>query len=103
MNSYTDRIIRAAKLDVTLYEESLDGEKIMKAIDIIKDADMLFVIGTSLVVQPAASLIDYYKGSNLVLINKSKTSFDKQVTYRFYDSCGKIMSEIIKGLEKNHE
>lgn len=95
---YCNGLIRP---DVTLYEELLDDKVVKKAIDVINDADMLFVIGTSLVVQPAASLINYYKGEQLVLINKSKTSFDSKATYRFYDSCGKIMSEIIKGLEKN--
>ncbi len=92
---YCNGLIRP---DVTLYGESLNEEVIDSAIKAISLADMLFVIGTSLVVQPAASLIQYYKGNHLVLINKSPTPYDRQATYRFYESCGKIMSEIIKRL-----
>ena len=58
------------KPEVVLYEESLDNDNIMKAINFIKRADVLIVGGTSLRVYPAAGLIDYYNGKKLVLINK---------------------------------
>ncbi|MCK5812049.1 MAG: NAD-dependent protein deacylase [Clostridiales bacterium] len=97
--NYCNEIIRP---NVILYGEALDKKVIDKAINAIKLADMLFVIGTSLVVNPAASLLQYYKGNQFVLINKSSTPYDNQATYRFYESCGKIMSEIIKRLGLNH-
>lgn len=64
------------KPDVVLYEESLDEEVISNAIRAIMKADTLVVIGTSLVVYPAAGFIRYFKGNALIVINKSKTSYD---------------------------
>ncbi len=64
------------KPDVVLYEESLDQMTLKKAIRYIQDAEMLIVGGTSLTVYPAAGLIDYYRGTKLVLINKTVTAMD---------------------------
>lgn len=64
------------KPDVVLYEESLNEDDISRAINAIMAADTLVVIGTSLVVYPAAGFIRYFKGRNLIVINKSKTSYD---------------------------
>ena len=64
------------KPDVVLYEESLDMDILRAAVRYISAADMLIVGGTSLVVNPAASLITYYNGSKLVLINLSETPYD---------------------------
>ena len=57
--------------DVVLYGENLNMLTVSAAADYIRDADMLIVGGTSLVVYPAAGLINYYKGKKLVLINNS--------------------------------
>ena len=64
------------KPDVVLYEEGLDNRILQKAVRAIHNADMLMIGGTSLVVYPAAGLIDYYQGKRLVLINKDKTARD---------------------------
>ncbi|MCR5791941.1 MAG: NAD-dependent protein deacylase [Lachnospiraceae bacterium] len=66
------------KPDVVLYEEALDDEVISGAVNAIQRADTLIIGGTSLIVYPAAGLIRYFTGKNLVLINKSKTSADNQ-------------------------
>lgn len=63
--------------DVVLYEESLDNATIEGAIAAIRAADTLIIGGTSLIVYPAAGLIDYFRGDHLVLINKSETSADR--------------------------
>ncbi len=62
--------------DVVLYEEALDGSVIHGAAEHISKADTLIIGGTSLVVYPAAGLIQYFSGKNLILINKSETSKD---------------------------
>ncbi|MDU2064633.1 MAG: NAD-dependent protein deacylase [Sporomusaceae bacterium] len=59
------------KPDVVLYEEGLDQSVLEKAITYIAKADILIVAGTSLVVYPAAGLIDYYRGNKLILINRA--------------------------------
>lgn len=77
--------------DVVLYEEGLDSEVLDKAIDYIQNADVLIIGGTSLVVYPAATLINYYRGNKLILINKSETQYDSKALLTFNDSIGKIL------------
>ena len=67
---------------------------IIKAIDAIKNCDLLIVAGTSLVVYPAASFINYYRGNNLVIINKDITSFDKKANLVINDSLGNVFSKL---------
>lgn len=83
------------KPDVVLYEEGLDEEIVEKAIKSIEEADVLIIGGTSLIVYPAAGLIDYYKGDKLVLINKTMTIRDSRADLVINDSLGKVFSEIM--------
>lgn len=80
------------KPDVVLYEEELDMDILERSIKAISNADTLIVGGTSLVVYPAANLIRFFKGNNLVLINKSSTPYDKKATLVINDSIGKVLS-----------
>ena len=82
------------KPDVVLYEEPLKNDGINKAIKAIEQADVLIVAGTSLVVYPAAGLIQYFKGSKLILINKDETSYDQQADILIHDSIGKCLASI---------
>ncbi|MDD7182342.1 NAD-dependent protein deacylase [Peptostreptococcus porci] len=86
------------KPDVVLYEESLDDRVIAESIKKISQADVLIVGGTSLVVYPAAGFLNYFKGSELVLINKSSTNMDSMASLIINDSIGKILSEIVNEL-----
>ncbi|MBE6061320.1 MAG: NAD-dependent protein deacylase [Clostridium sulfidigenes] len=85
----------AVRPDVVLYEEGLDESVLKGAIDAISKADTLIIGGTSLVVYPAANLINYFKGKNLVLINKSITSADSKADLVIHDSIGKVLSEAV--------
>ncbi len=82
------------KPDVVLYEEGLDSNTIKDAIYYISHADMLIVGGTSLVVYPAAGLVDYYEGKKLVLINKSSTSMDRRANLVIKEPIGEVFSQI---------
>ncbi|MDD7148569.1 MAG: NAD-dependent protein deacylase [Lachnospiraceae bacterium] len=83
------------KPDVVLYEEGLDQRIITESIEVISAADMLIIGGTSLVVYPAAGLVDYYRGNKLVLINKSVTSMDSKADLVISDSIGKVFRQIV--------
>lgn len=83
------------KPDVVLYEEALDESQIMGAVNAISQADTLIVGGTSLVVYPAAGLIRYFNGKNLVLINKSSTQYDSIANLVISDSIGKVLGESV--------
>lgn len=82
------------KPDVVLYEESLDDKTINGAVNAISKADTLIVAGTSLTVYPAAGLVRYFAGNNLVLINKTATQLDGNADLVIYDSIGKTLSKI---------
>ena len=86
------------KPDVVLYEEGLDNETITGAIRAISQADTLIIGGTSLVVYPAAGLIDYFRGKNLVLINKSSTSADSKADLVIHEAIGKVLGEAVNNL-----
>ena len=79
------------KPDVVLYEEMLDDSCIQGAVDAIEKADTMIIGGTSLVVYPAAGLVNYFRGRHLVLINKSQTPYDGKADLVIYDSIGKVM------------
>lgn len=64
------------KPDVVLYEEMLDGDVLEESISLIRAADTLIIGGTSLNVYPAAGLVDYFRGSNIVVINKGAPARD---------------------------
>ena len=83
------------KPDVVLYEEGLDSYVLEKAVNYIKNADILIIGGTSLAVYPAAGLIDYYRGNKLVLINKSETSRDAHANLVINDAIGKVFSQLL--------
>lgn len=79
------------KPDVVLYEEPLDQNVINGAVNAIKNADTLIIGGTSLAVYPAAGLIDYFRGKNIVLINKSATAGDARANLVIHESIGKVL------------
>ncbi len=87
---------------VTLYEEALDEETTEKAINAIYNADTLIIGGTSLAVYPAAAYLGYFRGRNLIVINKQPTPADKKATLVFYDSIGKVLSDTVSALHENN-
>ena len=82
------------KPDVVLYEEGLDPDVISGAVNAIRKADMLIIGGTSLVVYPAAGLINYYTGNKLVLINKSTTPMDARADLLIQAGLGDVFGQI---------
>lgn len=87
------------KPDVVLYEEGLDNEIIRGAIQAIANADTLIIGGTSLVVYPAAGLIDYFNGKNLVLINKSETAADRRADLVIHEAIGEVFSQVMAAIK----
>ena len=86
------------KPDVVLYEEGLDSAVLQGAVRAIANADTLIIGGTSLVVYPAAGLIDYFGGKHLVVINRDATPRDSAADLLIQDSIGKVLGEAVEGL-----
>ncbi len=83
------------KPDVVLYEEQLDSRTIDESLRYISEADMLIIAGTSLTVYPAASLIRYFHGSYLVLINRDPTPMDNRTSLTIHGKVGEVLGQII--------
>ena len=89
-----DRCKNIIKPDVVLYGESLDEDTIMRSINAIMTCDTLIIIGTSLTVYPAAGFIRYFRGSNLVVINKQPTSADNMCDLVFNEDVINVIRNI---------
>ncbi len=83
----------AVKPDVVLYEEPLDPEVIDRAIGALRTADLLIIGGTSLVVYPAAGLIDYFRGKRLIVINRTELGSQRADLF-IQGSIGEVLSKI---------
>jgi len=82
------------KPDVVLYEEALDNDVVSGAVNAIASADTMIIGGTSLNVYPAAGLINYFRGSHLVIINKSPTQQDRNADLLISQNIGQVFSAI---------
>ena len=91
---HCDKCGGMVKPDVVLYEEGLDQKTLQKAVTYIRQAEVLIIGGTSLTVYPAAGLIDYYRGSRLVLINKSVTPMDSRADLVISGKIGEVLGQI---------
>lgn len=80
--------------DIVLYEEQLDERVLEESVKCISKADLLIVGGTSLVVYPAAGLVQYFRGKYLVVINMSPTSLDKNADLLITDKIGEVFSKL---------
>ena len=78
------------KPDVVLYGENLNETTLANSILSIKNADLLIVAGTSLTVYPASGLINYFRGKNLVLINRDSTPFNNIADLVINKSLGEV-------------
>lgn len=86
--------------DVVLYEEGLDYEVMNGAIRAISEADLLIIGGTSLVVYPAAGLINHFRGKYVVQINKTETSADSRADLCIYEDIAKVMEDVVEEIKK---
>ncbi|MBP5255129.1 MAG: NAD-dependent protein deacylase [Lachnospiraceae bacterium] len=84
------------KPDVVLYEEGLDQDILNRSVMAIRNADTLIIGGTSLVVYPAAGLVHYFRGKNLVLLNKSATSMDSAADLVIREPIGEVFRAVMR-------
>ena len=81
------------KPDVVLYEESLDQKVLAKAVHYIRQADLMIIGGTSLVVYPAAGLVQYFRGRHLVVVNKGQVGSNVGADLTVDGPIGQVFSQ----------
>ena len=91
---YCNKCGGVVRPDVVLYEEGLDDDTVSGAVAAIKNADLLIIGGTSLVVYPAAGFLNYFRGNHLALINMSATSADRRADLIIRQPIGEVFAEI---------
>ena len=89
------KLFEKYKPDVVLYEEGLDDKTVTEAVREISQCDTLIIAGTSLTVYPAAGMVRYFQGDNLVLINRDKTSMDGSCDLVIHDKVGETLDKIV--------
>ncbi len=82
------------KPDVVLYEEGLDDYILTQSIEYIRKADVMIIAGTSLTVNPASSLVRFYNGNKLVLINRDSTPYDMYANLVINENLGEVFRRI---------
>ena len=82
------------KPDVVLYEEALNDRDLFRAVELISKADVMIIMGTSLNVYPAAGLVRYFRGSHLIIINKTTTPYDQNADLCINASLKDVLSKI---------
>ena len=95
---YCEKCGSVIETAVTLYGDMLDDDTVKAAIKDIKTADTLIVGGTSLTVYPAAGFIQYFRGTNLILINRAETEIDSAADIVFHESIGKVLKDTLSEL-----
>lgn len=95
---HCDKCGGTVRPDVVLYGEGLDGRTMDAAISALVSAEVLIVGGTSLVVYPAAGMIRYFQGKELVLINESSTPYDRNATLCINERIGEVLDEATRHL-----
>lgn len=98
-STYCDDCGSLIRPDIVLYGEGLDQNNISYAINLIANADVLIIGGTSLNVYPAAGLIDFYKGDKLILINMDPTARDNRADYKLTGDISVIMKDLVEGID----
>ena len=81
------------KPDVVLYGESL-GDDFINGLNAISKASLLIVAGSSLTVEPASSMIRYFNGKNLVIINYDSTPYDYIANLVINDDIVKVFEQL---------
>ena len=81
--------------DIVFYGEGLDMDTVYGALNAISQAEVLVVAGSSLVVQPAAGLLDYYKGNKMVIINDQPTPYDGRANLVIRDRIGAVIEQLL--------
>ncbi len=87
------------KPNIVMFGEELVPEILEKATNWIQDCDLLLVIGSTLLVQPAASLPWLAKeaGAKVVILNMSETPLDDAVDLKITGKAGEILERALGG------
>lgn len=93
---YCEKCGQIIRPDIVLYGEMLNQNTVFRALGKIQKADTLVVLGSSLVVQPAAGFVSEFKGDNLIIINSDRTPYDQSADLVIHDDMTEVVEKIMK-------
>lgn len=93
---YCEKCGQIIRPDIVLYGEMLNQNTVFKALEKIQKADTLVILGSSLVVQPAAGFVSEFKGDNLVIINRDHTPYDQSADLVIHDDMTEVVENVMK-------
>ena len=93
---YCEKCGQIIRPDIVLYGEMLNQNTVFKALEKIQNADTLVVLGSSLVVQPAAGFVSEFKGDNLIIINRDRTPYDQSADLVIHDDMTEVVENVTK-------
>ncbi|MDQ4099472.1 MAG: Sir2 family NAD-dependent protein deacetylase [Chloroflexota bacterium] len=84
-----------------LFGESLPMEPLRKAVALAQAADLFLVVGSSLVVNPAARIpvVAKQAGARLAIINREPTPLDTLADARLWTDAGPTLTALVRGLD----
>ncbi|MCU5745126.1 NAD-dependent protein deacylase [Staphylococcus sp. SQ8-PEA] len=80
--------------DIVLYGEVLNQDTITRALNKLSRADTLVVLGSSLIVQPAAGLVSHFNGDHFIIVNRDTTAYDQNAEIVLRDDMLKVVSAL---------
>jgi len=90
------------KLDVVLFGQRLDGEVIGHARNVAAASGLFLAIGSSLQVEPAASLCTIAVGARatLVVVNRDPTPYDDAADFVLRDDIEAVVPELCAAVDR---
>jgi len=90
------------KSTVVNFGDSLPVKDMQKSAEHSSKCDLFIVVGSSLVVYPAADMprVALEQGAKLVIINKGETPYDKEAHLRFSERIGEVLPPAVARLKE---
>src|SRR5262249_38640536 len=87
---------------VVNFGDPLPAEELRRAAEHARACDLMLVLGSSLVVNPAASLVGVAleAGARVVLVNRGETPYDAAVTLRVPAGIGEVLPPVVERVRR---
>ncbi len=101
LNPQCDVCAGLIKPETVSFGQNLPAEALNAAFELAEQCDLVLMIGSSLEVQPAATLplTAYQAGAKLIFINRTETAYDELAEVLVRDSAGEFMQRLLEACQ----